>query len=74
MTGWAGVIWGAPFIALIVVLLYLLRRERLRGRASTTHPILVGFYKGCAFMLLVLFSAPLVIGVAQSVLQAVARR
>lgn len=74
MSGLAGLIWGAPFIALVLVLLYLLRRERLRGPTSTTHPVLVGFYKGCAFVLLILFALPLVVGIARSVSRAVAPR
>lgn len=60
-------IFAAPFVALILVLLYLLRRERLRGEASTTHPILVGFYKGLAAILLVLFGLPLLVGLATSI-------
>lgn len=70
MGGFAAVIFASPFVALILVLLYLLRRERLRGETSTTHPILVGFYKGLAVILLVLFALPLLVGMATSTWQA----
>jgi hypothetical protein len=51
MTGGAAVIFVAPFVILGIVLIYLLRRERLRGRASTTHPFLITVYRGLAFAL-----------------------
>lgn len=69
--GFAAVIFASPFVALILVLLYLLRRERLRGESSTTHPILVGFYKGLAAILLVLFGLPLIVGLATSTWHAI---
>ncbi len=71
MGGFAAVIFAAPFVAVILSLLYLLRRERLRGEASTTHPILIGFYKGLAVILLVLFGLPLLVGLATSTWHAI---
>jgi hypothetical protein len=61
MSGGGAVIFAAPFVLLGIVLIYLLRRERLRGPASTTHPFLVGLYRGLAFLLF-LFAMWLLVG------------
>ena len=42
-----GVALGVVAVALFVIL----RRERLRGASSDTHPFLVGLYRGCAVVL-----------------------
>jgi hypothetical protein len=49
----AMVIIATPFAIVVLALLYILRRERLRGGASTTHPFLVGLYRGLAVILFV---------------------
>ena len=50
------ILTGIALMVATLALFVLLRRERLRGAASTTHPFLVGLYRGCAFVL-VLFVA-----------------
>ena len=42
-----GVTLGVVAVALFVIL----RRERLQGASSNTHPFLVGLYRGCAVVL-----------------------
>ena len=37
-----------------VLLLFRLRRERRLGDSSTSPPLLVGFYRGCAFLIILL--------------------
>lgn len=50
------ILTGIALMVATLALFSLLRRERLRGPASTTQPFLVGLYRGCAFVL-VLFVA-----------------
>ena len=52
---------GIALMVATIALYSLLRRERLRGPTSTTHPFLVGVYRGCAFVL-VLFVAWALLG------------
>jgi hypothetical protein len=47
------VLVGFAIATATLSLYFLLRRERLRGEASTTHPLLVGLYRGLAFVLIV---------------------
>ena len=60
----AAVIIATPFVIVVLALLSILRRERLRGRTSTTHPFLIGLYRGLAVVLFLfltlLLLAPLV--------------
>ncbi len=61
----AAIIIATPFVVVATALLVILRRERLRGTASTTHPFLIGLYRGLAFVLFLfvmyLFLAPFVL-------------
>lgn len=50
------ILTGIALMVATLALFSLLRRERLRGPTSTTHPFLIGLYRGCAFVL-VLFVA-----------------
>ena len=61
MGGGAAIIFAAPFVILGIVLLSIMRRERLAGSASTSHPFLVGVYRGLAFTLF-LFAMYLLFG------------
>jgi hypothetical protein len=47
----AAIIIATPFVIVVVALLYILRRERLRGPASTMPPILMWLYRGLALLL-----------------------
>lgn len=37
-----------------LLLLFRLRRERLLGDSSTSNPLFVGLYRGCAFLIILL--------------------
>jgi hypothetical protein len=58
-------LFAIPLIVATLALFFLLRRERMLGSASTTHPLLVGFYRGCAIVLIAfvgyLLLAPIVL-------------
>jgi len=65
----AAIIFATPFVVVVIALLYILRRERLRGPASTTRPLVVWLYRGLAFVLfsflMYLLVAPFVLPPAQ---------
>ena len=65
----AAIIVATPFAIVVIALLYIFRRERLRGAASTTHPFVVGLYRGLACVLCVflmyLLLAPFVLSPPQ---------
>jgi hypothetical protein len=60
MSGLA-VLFAAAYAALVLALFSIVRRERRRGPASTTHPFLIGLYRGLV-LLVVLFALYAVIG------------
>jgi hypothetical protein len=60
MSGLA-VLFAAAYAALVLALFPIVRRERRRGPASTTHPFLIGLYRGLV-LLVVLFALYAVIG------------
>jgi hypothetical protein len=41
-------------VAAGVLLLFRLRHERRLGESSTSNPLFVGFYRGCAFLIILL--------------------
>jgi hypothetical protein len=47
----AAVIVATPFVIVVLALLYLLRRERLRGPTSTTPGIVIWLYRGLVLVL-----------------------
>lgn len=53
--------FAVAYSVLALALLYIVRRERRRGPASTTHPILIGLYRGLV-LVVVLFALYAVIG------------
>jgi small-conductance mechanosensitive channel len=56
------VLFAAAYAMLGLALFHIVRRERRRGAASTTHPFLIGLYRGLV-LVVVLFAVYAVIGV-----------
>jgi hypothetical protein len=61
------VLFAAAYAVLVLALYSILRRERRRGPASTTHPFLIGFYRGLV-LIVVLFALYAAIGAAAGAL------
>jgi len=61
------VLFAAAYTVLVLVMFRITRRERRRGPASTTHPFLIGVYRGLV-LIAVLFAVYAVIGAAAGAL------
>lgn len=66
MSGLA-VLFAVAYAVVVLALLHIVRRERRRGPASTTHPFLIGLYRGLV-LVVVLFALYAVIGAAAGAL------
>jgi hypothetical protein len=54
-------LFAAAYAVLVLALFSIVRRERRRGQSSTTHPFLIGLYRGLV-LIVVLFALYAVIG------------